>query len=163
MVNGGSEGLVSFAEYARYRGVSRAAVSKALSRGRIKNAVRVVDGRQLVDVGLADQEWAANTGRPRLPATEPSPGPREAWRYAVVRTREYVVIQEIASSAVHSVKAPDSFIDSAHSATSLDAEEITDVMTPETARRLAALLIEKAAARADVDDLPVLQHKNAGV
>lgn len=50
----------SQSEYARYRGVSEAAVSKAISSGRIQAAV---NGR-VVDFVKADRLWAANS-RPR--------------------------------------------------------------------------------------------------
>ncbi len=51
--------LVSAAEYARRRGVSRMAVSKAIASGRI--SVIEVDGKRLIDVDQANVEWAART------------------------------------------------------------------------------------------------------
>ena len=48
------------AEYARHRGVSRAAVTKAIKTGRILST----DG--LIDPIAADREWARNT-RPQAP------------------------------------------------------------------------------------------------
>jgi len=47
---------VSPAQYARHRGVSREAVSKALREGRIH-----ADSRGLIDQAAADKAWAANT------------------------------------------------------------------------------------------------------
>jgi phage terminase Nu1 subunit (DNA packaging protein) len=48
--------LVTQAQYARMRGVSREAVSKAIREGRIQ-----ADARGLVDRAEADRAWAANT------------------------------------------------------------------------------------------------------
>jgi len=47
---------LSAAQYARHRGVSREAVSKALREGRIH-----ADSRGLIDQAVADKAWAANT------------------------------------------------------------------------------------------------------
>lgn len=46
-------------QYATYRGVSRAAVSKAVKSGRI--SVIDEDGKRLVDSDAADKEWAKNS------------------------------------------------------------------------------------------------------
>lgn len=56
----------SLSAYARHRGVSVEAVSKAVAAGRLPTAVVLVDGQpKIADVALADQEWEANT-RPRI-------------------------------------------------------------------------------------------------
>lgn len=56
----------SLSAYARQRGVSVEAVSKAVAAGRLRESVVIVDGRpKIADVALADQEWEANT-RPRI-------------------------------------------------------------------------------------------------
>lgn len=53
---------ISQAAYAKHRGISREAVSKAIAAGRLPTSTVVVDGRaQILDVDLADQEWAENT------------------------------------------------------------------------------------------------------
>src|ERR1700760_341605 len=58
---------MSQAEYARRRGVSKEAVSKAIAQGRLRASTMVVDGRaKIADPDLADQEWDA--------ATRPQPG-----------------------------------------------------------------------------------------
>lgn len=59
------------AEYARHRGVSRQAVSKAIRAHRIQ----LVDG--LVDVELADAQWTANTD-PATPSNSVAGAPQEA-------------------------------------------------------------------------------------
>jgi len=57
----------SQADYARHRsgkglpGSSRMSVSNAVKNGRIKESVSVVDGKQVIDFALADQEWERNT------------------------------------------------------------------------------------------------------
>lgn len=52
--------LISPAEYARRRGVSREAVSKAIEKGRI-STVSGDNGRKMIDPEVADIQWAKNT------------------------------------------------------------------------------------------------------
>ena len=52
--------LLSFRQYAKHRGVSAEAVSKAVQKGRI-TTVTTEDGKRLIDPARADAEWAANT------------------------------------------------------------------------------------------------------
>lgn len=52
---------VSFAEYARHRGVSNPAVTYAVRDGRIPVETDPATGRRVIDVELADSEWDANT------------------------------------------------------------------------------------------------------
>lgn len=52
--------LLSMRQYAKHRGVSPEAVSKAVQKGRI-STVTTEDGKRLIDPEKADQEWAANT------------------------------------------------------------------------------------------------------
>lgn len=52
--------LISPAEYARRRGVSREAVSKAIDTGRI-STVQGDTGRKMIDPEVADIQWAKNT------------------------------------------------------------------------------------------------------
>ena len=52
---------MSFAAYARHAGVSRNAVSKAISSGRIGPALRFSGTRQVLDVEQADKLWAERT------------------------------------------------------------------------------------------------------
>lgn len=57
---------LSLRAYARRRGVSAEAVSKAITDGRLKESVTRVDGApKIADPELADREWEANT-RPRI-------------------------------------------------------------------------------------------------
>lgn len=51
--------LMSCAQYARHRGVSKAAVTKAVQAGRISLIER--DGKRFVDSDIADRQWNANT------------------------------------------------------------------------------------------------------
>jgi hypothetical protein len=72
----------SLRAYARLRGVSPEAVSKAVMSGRLKESVVIVGGQPKIgDVGLADREWEANT-QPRadlpLPSSSPKPPDDEA-------------------------------------------------------------------------------------
>jgi hypothetical protein len=77
---------LSLSAYAKRRGVSHVAVSKAIAGGRLTASV-VRDARGAPKIGdpeLADREWAANT-RPRIdhPAADlagepPAPSPRAA-------------------------------------------------------------------------------------
>lgn len=63
--------LISQAEYAKHRGCSEAAVSKAISANRIS----LIDGK--IDPAVADVQWAKNTrvraGSGRPPAGESTP------------------------------------------------------------------------------------------
>jgi phage terminase Nu1 subunit (DNA packaging protein) len=60
-----SPGLMSLSAYARHRGVTPPAVTLAIQRGLLRDAVRVDDkGRKRIDVAAADAEWPMNTSRP---------------------------------------------------------------------------------------------------
>lgn len=59
-------GAVSFREYARQRGISAAAVSKAVKEGRLIHGVVLDDaGKKCIDPDIADAEWAAMTDNTR--------------------------------------------------------------------------------------------------
>jgi hypothetical protein len=54
--------IVGLSDYARQRGISPAAVTKAIKDGRIKRAVILGSkGKKSIDSEIADQEWAAST------------------------------------------------------------------------------------------------------
>lgn len=72
--------LMSLTAYARRRGVSAKAVSKAHAAGRLRASVVMVNGQpKIADPELADKEWEANT-RPRIdhppPAVSAAPSKR---------------------------------------------------------------------------------------
>lgn len=52
---------VSFAAYARHRGVSAVAVTVAVGCGRITSEVDPATGKDVLDIERADAEWDANT------------------------------------------------------------------------------------------------------
>lgn len=57
---------ITLSEYARRRGVSKVAVSKAIKAGRLRASVVFVSGRPAIgDPELADTEWHQNT-QPRI-------------------------------------------------------------------------------------------------
>lgn len=57
---------ISLRAYARHRGVSPEAVSKAVKEDRLVESVVMVDGKpKIFDLELADLEWKSNT-RPRM-------------------------------------------------------------------------------------------------
>lgn len=59
---------ISLAAYARMRGVSREAVSVAVKKGRLQASVGRLKGRPaIIDVDLADREWAASTDLSKAP------------------------------------------------------------------------------------------------
>lgn len=65
--------LLTQAEYAKRRGCSAAAVNTARKQ-RIKAAEVIRDGNVLIDAELADELWAKNSRRRRVPTvTEPAP------------------------------------------------------------------------------------------
>jgi hypothetical protein len=78
----------SLRSYAKHRGVSVEAVSKAVTTGRLRASVTIVDGApKIADVELADQEWAANT---RSRADHPSsPSPKKAERVSIEVAPDY--------------------------------------------------------------------------
>jgi hypothetical protein len=82
---------LSFAEYAKQRGCSRNAVSKAVKAGRLRDAVQRVDGvPRIIDVELADREWAANTDPTRQLSTT------TAARAAAARhRRRHLVVEHV--------------------------------------------------------------------
>ena len=54
--------IVSLSEYARQRGISPAAVTKAMRDGRISRGVILGSkGKKSIDTEIADAEWAAST------------------------------------------------------------------------------------------------------
>lgn len=54
--------IVSLAEYARQRGISAAAVTKAIHEGRLMRGIVLDDkGKRKVDTDIADAEWAGST------------------------------------------------------------------------------------------------------
>lgn len=70
---------LSLAAYARRRGVSHVAVSKAIASGRLSASV-IRDERgapKIADPDLADREWSANT-RPRVDRQPADPRPHPA-------------------------------------------------------------------------------------
>jgi hypothetical protein len=65
---------LSLRAYARRRGVSPEAVSKAVSTGRLRESVTTVDGApKIADPEVADREWEANSRQRVDPAPAPAP------------------------------------------------------------------------------------------
>lgn len=66
---------MSLRSYAKRRGVSVEAVSKAITAGRLRESVVTVDGKpKIANAELADREWEANT-RPRIDQRTPAKKP----------------------------------------------------------------------------------------
>lgn len=75
--------LISLRAYAKQRGVSAEAVSKAVSSGRLRESVAIVDGQPKIrDPELADREWEANT---RQRVDQPPATPARLKRESVER------------------------------------------------------------------------------
>jgi len=71
---------ISVRAYARHRGVSQAAVQKAIRKGRLSESIGEKGGHPvIVDVELADREWESRRARPqsegRRPTLVPPPVP----------------------------------------------------------------------------------------
>ena len=81
--------LVSQRAYARHRGVSLAAVQKAIRSRRI----RLVDGR--IDVDRADREWARNTRPQREPLSYSAPQPPKFNPVAVLRDGHLALLAKL--------------------------------------------------------------------
>lgn len=69
-------GMISVRDYAKHRGCSPAAVSKAIKQGRLEKSITrdKLGHPKIVDPVKADQEWERNTA-PR-PEAEPEPKPK---------------------------------------------------------------------------------------
>ena len=63
--------LIGKSDFARLRGVSPAAVSKAISSGRIAAAVVTRGGRELLDLAMATDLWQRNTLAQEVSAVDP--------------------------------------------------------------------------------------------
>lgn len=57
---------MSFADYARHRGVSPAAVTRAVQKGRIASEFDPATHRQVIDSESADAAWVANSDSSKL-------------------------------------------------------------------------------------------------
>jgi hypothetical protein len=68
--------LVTKSAYARSRGCSPAAVTSAIKSGRIKEAVVVKDGKELLDFDKANDLWTRNTQQ-QPPSTQTPATPSE--------------------------------------------------------------------------------------
>lgn len=55
------KGFLSQTDYAKHRGVSKAAVSKAIKEGRIQVHVDPKTGKRSINVAEADEQWKANS------------------------------------------------------------------------------------------------------
>ena len=70
---------ISLRDYAKLRGVSVEAVSKAIKAGRLKKSVTYVNGKpKISDPSIADKEWQANTDQAKPSATTRKEKPQEA-------------------------------------------------------------------------------------
>lgn len=64
------DGPISLRAYARHRGVSGEAVSRAVKGGRLRASVVRIDGvPKISDVAIADREWTGNTDLTKAPAS----------------------------------------------------------------------------------------------
>jgi phage terminase Nu1 subunit (DNA packaging protein) len=75
---------MSLRAYAKRRGVSAEAVSKAITVGRLdKSVTRIGGAPKIADPELADREWDANT---QQRVDQPAPAPRDPPEYIAHRT-----------------------------------------------------------------------------
>jgi phage terminase Nu1 subunit (DNA packaging protein) len=75
---------MSLRAYAKLRGVSPEAVSKAITTGRLSKSVATVAGKpKIADPELADREWSANT---QQRVDQPAAAPRDPPEYLAHRT-----------------------------------------------------------------------------
>jgi phage terminase Nu1 subunit (DNA packaging protein) len=99
---------MSLSAYARRRGVSVEAVSKAVERGRLRGSIVMVGGKPKIgDAELADHEWQANT-RPRIDQPPPAPPPPKTTRERSKAKQGLARELEIDTSAEASGAADDS-------------------------------------------------------
>ncbi len=119
----------SLRSYAKHRSVSPAAVSKAVKAGRLRDSVRSVNGKLVIDFSVADQEWPANRSRLQVEHQKPDT-PRtkipvvEPWQIGVFTTHGLAVF----------------------GVTDHESLEYVTPMTAATARLLADKLLKVAAA-----------------
>lgn len=68
VLEGGRGAPLSMRQYAKRRGVSAEAVSKAIRDGRLRLSLTAVDGRpKIADPEMADREWRENTDASKAP------------------------------------------------------------------------------------------------
>lgn len=72
----GKVNLMTQAEYAQHRGVSRTSVFKAIAANRISTILQ--DGRKMIDPTVADIQWEANTRVVLRPGDQTAPKPTPA-------------------------------------------------------------------------------------
>lgn len=135
--------LITQAEYARRRGVSEAAVSKAVKAGRIT----LIDGK--IDPAVADVQWEANTrkavGRGGAPATAaPS-------RLRAAQTRSYALADDHDGEHDDDPPAPGGHFDYEGSRAKREHHEAT--MAEAKALAFLGRLVETAKVRTAVADI----------
>lgn len=87
---------ITQAAYAKRRGVSAMAVSKAISTGRLRESVILIDGTAKIrDPDLADREWARNTDVSQAPTYVQE---REAARAAAAATSPFAAHSLVVSA-----------------------------------------------------------------
>lgn len=88
--------LLTASDYARHRGVSPAAVSKAIESGRLKHCLVTSNGKvRITSAAMADLEWDANTNQAKAPpasgsATLPLEPAEESMSFNAASTAEKV-------------------------------------------------------------------------
>jgi hypothetical protein len=154
---------ISLGKYAEHLGVSKQAVSVAISRGRLtdKSVIRVNEQPKIRSITEADREWRENSRRPRTPDV-PHPDVQRLRlsvdRFVVCRTRDFVAIQSCTVDYQYWEAGSHSLVCRAEAGSTF--EELVEenclifAMKPEAARRLAELLLLKAESAPDVEELP---------
>ena len=98
--------LVSLADYARRRGVSRPAVSKAIAAGRLRESVHRRGTRPVIDPEVADAEWVRNTDTRRVPAERLEDSDVAKKRLEAAAAREAIESAQKAKRAGHEKPEP---------------------------------------------------------
>jgi phage terminase Nu1 subunit (DNA packaging protein) len=148
---------VSLRAYARRRGVSAEAVSKAVSEGRLAaSVVRVRGAPKIADVELADREWEANT-RPRV---DLPPDARAAGRRLGVDE----AVRDVLESAVDE-DVPDYFRSRAlrEAAAARREKALADMAEIEVEERRGELVKVDAARAGVIEKFTVVKTKILGV
>lgn len=83
---------MNFTEYARHRGVTKAAVTHAIKRGKI-SCVTEADGTRCLDSETADREWLQNTNQ----AFASGPQNRKRWREELEAQSQSPAPEEVAA------------------------------------------------------------------
>ena len=150
---GDTSQFITQAAYARHRGVSRAAVSKAKACGRLRSCFIRSDGKILIDREAADLEWTTNTDSSRWPLERRERATAATSDVDAFDTRGLAVLPEIRPELLSAFLSHGAVVFSIANDPAC-SDGLLWKMTPGTALRLGARLLRLAQQGGqDIDTL----------